>query len=233
MKSLHRSDWVKLGLLVFWIVFIGCFYTVIHFSGFPLRRIPIELRHWMRDLGPLGPFLILVLYALQTLIPSPTALLGAASGSVYGPWWGSGLVFLGLTLSAVISFGLGRFFGSHFVAFHSSGWLKKYDQLLFEEGFKTVLLMRLFLFPFDIVGIGCGMSRMLFSEYLIATLIGMAPGAVTFVVLGRAFTDPRGWAFFGVLFACSVTLAFFVQRSRWGKRLEAKKDALHESSHGG
>ncbi len=210
--AFHRVDWMYISLLMFWGASVVLVYAFLHTHHIPLRLFPRLVRREVLEAGAWGPVIILLLYATQTIIPFPTAGLATVSGAVYGPWAGTMLVLLGLILSATISFGIGRFFAEHWSRLHDSAWMKKYRELLEHEGFMTVIVLRLLMFPFDIVGIGCGMSSMSFRSYLLATLLGMIPGTVTFVVLGRALTNPRAWLLFVTLLSVSLVGAWIVRR---------------------
>ncbi|MDO8617917.1 MAG: TVP38/TMEM64 family protein [Candidatus Uhrbacteria bacterium] len=218
MNIRHRAHILKGALLILWIVCVGGLYLVIDATGIPLRQVPALIRREVLEAGWLGPLLIIGLYIASTIIFFSKAGLDIISGAVYGPFLGSLFVLIGLNAAAVVSFYFGRYFGHHFVQEHAKGWMKKYDEILEREGFITVLVMRLLFFPFDIVSFGCGMSRMSFREFVLATCLGSMPGTITFVVLGGAITNPRTWLLFAVLLAASLGLAFFLRRSSWIRR---------------
>ncbi len=214
----HRAHVLKGALLVLWLACVVALYFVIHATGIPLRQVPALIRREVLEAGWLGPFLIIGLYVASTIIFFSKAGLDIVSGAVYGPFFGSLYVLIGLNGAAAVSFYFGRYFGRHFVQEHAKSWVQKYDEVLQQEGFITVLIMRLLFFPFDVVSFGCGMSRMSFREFALATCLGAAPGTITFVVLGRAITNPRTWLLFVVLLAACLGLAFFIRRSSWIRR---------------
>jgi uncharacterized membrane protein YdjX (TVP38/TMEM64 family) len=81
-----------------------------------------------------------------------------------------------------------------------------------ENGFLTVLIMRLTFLPFDLVGYSSGMCNIKQRDFTMATVIGTIPGLFTFVLLGGSFTD------FRYLFLAAVFLAFGLTASFWLKK---------------
>lgn len=217
--SWHRKDTVRVATLLVCLALIGGLYAFLESHGLLGRRLIVVMQTWARQAGWLGPLIILAVFSVQTIIPLPNILLAAATGSLYGPWVGSLLVILGWLLSATVSFCAGRYFGRHWFETHASAWLKEYADLLHERGFVTVVFMRLVQVPADVVGILCGMTRLSYREYMLATFFGILPGAITFTVLGRAWTNPRTLILFAAIFFASMGLAVWFKRSRWFKRV--------------
>ncbi len=220
----HHVRWLKGLLLVLWVLLIVGVYGFLHTHDIRIRAIPRFIRTEVLAAGWWGPFVIIGLYFASSFLFFSKAALDVVTGTIYGPWWGSLVVLIGINLASTIVFFLGRYFGRHFVQTHEHGWIRRHDELLKTEGFITVLIMRLFLFPFDPVSLGCGMSAMTFRAFAWATFFGSLPGTVTFVVLGDAIAEPEGWFLFGILFLISLGLALWLQRSRLGKRLLSKKE---------
>lgn len=218
MKRVHLVTVLRVLLFILWAALIVGLYVFIHTQNIPLRHVPKLLRAEVVEAGPWGPLVIIGLYLASTLLLFTKAGIDIISGAVYGPVIGSIFVLVGLNLAASATFYFGRFFGRHFVHAHEHGWIKKYDDLLAQEGFITVFLMRLLLFPFDLVSIGCGMSKMQFRQYFFGTLLGSLPGTVTFVVLGQAFMEPRAWVLFGALLVVSLLFVLILRRSEWAKK---------------
>ena len=218
MKRAHLVNILRIALLIIWVSLIVGLYVVIHTQHIHLRELPQVVRGEVIEAGAWGPLVIIGLYVASTVLLFTKSAIDVIAGAVYGPILGSIFVLIGLNIASAATFYFGRFFGRHFVHKHERGWIKKYDDVLREEGFITVFLMRLFLFPFDLVSIGCGMSEMSFRQYLVGTVLGSLPGIVTFVVLGRAFTHPKSWLLFGALLMLSLTIMLILRRSAWAKK---------------
>ncbi len=218
MKSFDRAHWVKIGIVVVYIAIIASSYLFLFKHGIPMRAVPRLMQHTIAETGVFGPLALIAFYIASTIIPFPTAAIAVAGGALFGPWIGTISVFLGLNIAAAISFWIGRYFGRHLISENERGWVKKYDDLLSRQGFMSVLFMRLLFFPFDVVSIGSGMTRMPFRQYILGSMIGCLPSTLSFVVLGKSFSSPRTWVLFTVLMCVSIAIALILRRSAWAKK---------------
>lgn len=219
LPKLQRHHWLQVIVGIVWLgVFAGGLYWF-HQLGIPFRRVPRELHQMLRSYGMWGPVIILGLFLLRSIFFFlPSTLLTVVAGSLYGPVWGTLLALLGENITVNISFLLGRVLGRSFVRESERGWVKKYDELLRQEGFLTIIFMRVLHFPFDLINYGAGMSGMIYRQYFFGSLIGLIPTVVTLVVLGDAFTNPRAFLAFAGLFVLVLGLALLIRRSAWMKR---------------
>ena len=216
--NIHRAHLLKGALLISWIACILGVYSFLQVQDIPVSALPAIVKKHAIAAGMLGPVVIVLMYIFQTIIPFPTAALAVLSGALYGPWVGIAITVIGTNVSGSVSFFMGRFFGRHFVTEYERGWIKQYDDILAKEGFTATLFMRLLFFPFDIVSALVGLSRITFRQYAVGTFLGTIPSIVVFVVLGRAFHDPRGWVLFGVLVSIVLAIVYMLRRSEWSKK---------------
>ncbi len=218
MKRIERAHLLKVAVLIFYIVIIVGVYAFLHINNISVRDLPGMIKEEVAKAGIWGPFIMVLVFTAQTIIPFATSGLNVISGALFGPWVGSAVVVIGLNISAAVSFCFGRYMGRHFVSENERGWVKKYDDLLTEQGFISTMAMRLMFFPFDFVSIGAGMTRMTYRQYALGSFLGTIPGAVTFAVLGDAFGEPRAWALFIVLMIITLSIAWGIRRSQWAKK---------------
>ncbi|MCC7522307.1 TVP38/TMEM64 family protein [Candidatus Uhrbacteria bacterium] len=218
MQRIERAHFLKLLVLVFYIVVIISVYAFLHVNDISVRDLPGMIKEDVEDAGAWGPFIMIMVFTAQTIIPFATSGLNVISGALFGPLVGSAVVVIGLNISAAVSFFFGRYLGRHFVSENERGWVKKYDDVLTEQGFISTMAMRLLFFPFDFVSIGAGMTRMTYRQYALGSFLGTIPGAVTFAVLGEAFGEPRAWALFIVLMSITLGIAWAIKRSNWAKK---------------
>lgn len=144
-----------------------------------------------------GPFVYMVLYAIRPLIFFPATLLTALSGTLFGPLWGIIYTVFGENASANFAYWIGRFFGKDLKLEDTA--IGNWVEALRKRSFETVLLMRLFYVPFDLTNYGSGIVRAKWSEYFLATLIGIMPGLTVFVLLGASL-DIEGFKMDGLSF---------------------------------
>ncbi len=218
MKRFERAHWLKLGILLAYLCVIAGIYALLHIYGISLGSVPAIVALNVRRAGIFGPLVLVLCYVISTIIPFPTFSIAIVGGILFGPWLGSLAVVVGVNAAASISFLLARYFGRHFVSESEKGWVKKYDDLMSEQGMYAVLVMRLLFFPFDVVSIGCGLSRMTWRQYAIGSFLGSFASTVSFVVLGKAFSTPRSLMLFGVLMFGSIFVALLLRRSAWAKK---------------
>ncbi len=208
--------YVRYALLAILLIAIVCLYVYVYRHGLTGRHAIRTLHALLERAGWWGPMIVLFVFALQTIVPIPNIMLAALTGSFYGSWLGSFIVFLGWLISASVSFSVGRYFGQPALDAHSSSpWIKEYRELIEKRGFATVMFMRVVQFPADIVGLLCGVTHLPYHVYILATALGVLPGAITFTVLGRSWTHPLAWVVFGAVFLGSVGLAFAIKRTKW------------------
>lgn len=214
-----RQHLLRAVLLLFWLGVIASVYLFLHAEGIKIRALPRYILQEVSEAGMFGPLILFAAYQVVTIIPFPTAALAIIAGSLYGPWWGSAVVVVSMNAASWLSFWFAKFFGRHFVRESHGKWVRRFDEWMQEDGFAAVLVARLLYIPFEYVGAAAGLSKLSFRRYAIASLLGMLPSTVTFVALGDAFTDPEAWFLFGGLMAVIATVAIFLTRSRWTKRI--------------
>ena len=142
---------------------------------------------WLGSLGPWAPIGYVVLYALGTVAFVPGALFALAGGALFGPLWGSVWNLLGATLGAALAFLVARYLGGDWVERKAGGLVKRLIDGVDTEGWRFVAFVRLVpLFPFNLSNYVLGLTRIPLYQYVIATFVCMAPGAIAYTWLGHA-----------------------------------------------
>lgn len=132
-------------------------------------------------------------YTLRPLVFFPTSIMTPASVLLFGDPLVAWLVtYIGENFSANLAFFVARYFGRNFVAAHENAMLKKFDRQLTENGFATLLFLRLVpLFPFDFVNYLSGLSGIRHRDYLLGTALGVIPGLTAYILAGASiFSNP-------------------------------------------
>lgn len=174
-------------------------------------------------LGPWGPILFIALYVVATVLFIPGSALTLGAGAIFGVAWGSVYVSIGSTLGATAAFLVGRHLAREVVARKIEGnpRFAAIDQAVANEGWKIVFLTRLSpVFPFNLLNYAFGLTRVTLSHYMLASWIGMMPGALMYVYLGslaRIATSERTrttgeWTLYGVGLLATVVVTVFVAR---------------------
>ncbi len=184
----EKRSAIKAG---FFLVLLLLVLLFVHFVGIS-RLTPESIRNIVLSFGWWGPVVYIVMYSIRPLLLFPAIVLTLAGGLAFGPWWGTFYVVVGGVMGASLCFVIARLLGSKKL----QKYMGKYSQLqLFENqlevnGFRTMLIMRLVpIFPYDPVSYLAGLSKIRFQDFVLATTIGMIPGAFAYNVLGYSLLD--------------------------------------------
>jgi len=148
---------------------------------------PGELQRALGRFGRAAPLLFILLYASATVLFAPGAILTVAGGALFGPLWGTLWNLIGATCGATLAFSIARYVGADWVAGRAGERMARLIRGVDEEGWRFVALVRLVpLFPFNLVNYAFGLTRIRLSEYVLASFLCMAPGALAYTYLGYA-----------------------------------------------
>src|SRR5437870_12892313 len=185
----------------------------------------------VRASGPVGPLVLIALLVAQAVVaplPSPPILM--AAGFVYGPWFGFGIGWVGLLLGAGCCFGLaracGRPFAQRFVRPQHLATMDTYRATRTGATLLAIVSLRVFMPPlFDAVSYGCGVVRVPFSWFVLATALGEVPKVGSFTYIGSAAGGTSSWLIAWILLAPAIgVVGVRVVRSRLSER-SAKVEA--------
>lgn len=138
-----------------------------------------ELVIYLKSFGWVAVLMGTVAIGLQTIFPFvPYLILAGANVLVFGLYYGFVINWTGAMLGAILAFLLARKWGRNW----AHGKLKNQKQMewfnerLDRHGFWIVLLVRVIpIVPPSLVNVLAGLSRIRFSTYLAATMIGKIP----------------------------------------------------------
>lgn len=132
-----------------------------------------------------------LLYAVLTVLLFPGGILTAAAGVLFGAVLGAALSVAGATAGATAAFLIGRRLGRRDVERIARGRVGALDKWLERRGFLAVLYLRLIpVVPFNALNYASGATAVGVREYVLATAIGIVPGAFAYAALGSSLDDP-------------------------------------------
>lgn len=182
---------------------------------------------WVDSLGALGPLVFVAGYAAAVVGFVPGSLLTLAGGALFGVVRGVVYVFAAAVLGSTASFLIARHLAREAVARRIEGdaRFQAIDRAVGEQGRRIVFLLRLSpVFPFSLLNYALGLTRVRLVDYLVASL-GMLPGTVLYVYLGKAAGDvaavaggvrsERGladWALLGVGLMATAIVTILITR---------------------
>jgi len=173
--------------------------------------------------GALAPLVFIGAYAVATVAFLPGSVFTIAGGALFGPWLGTLVSLVGATVGATTAFFIARYLASDWVARRAGGRLKRLVDGVDREGWRFVAFTRLVpLFPFNLLNYALGLTRIPWPQYVVASVVCMAPGAVAYTWLGhagaKAIAGGRGTLQAALIaLALVATVAFlprFVRRMR-------------------
>lgn len=154
-----------------------------HRSYFAAGHLEAEVR----ELGRWAPPAFIALYAGATVLFVPGSVLTLAGGALFGPLWGTIWNLIGAVLGATLAFVAARYIAADFVERRAGARLKALVEGVEAEGWRFVAFVRLVpLFPFNLLNYALGLTRIRFSEYVIASAICILPGTFAYTYLGYA-----------------------------------------------
>lgn len=180
------------------------------------------LRDWIKSLGPWGPVVFVLTFAVSAVLAIPGSILAVAAGALFGSFLGVIVDSIGSTLGAALAFLVARYFARDAVA----QWLSKnekfrrLDQLTAKRGAIVVGLTRLVpLFPYDLLNYGFGLTGIPFRTYVFWSWLCMLPGTVLYVVGADAVFSgiahgEVSWSILGTLATAAVVVAILIAYAR-------------------
>lgn len=179
--------------------------------------------------SPWGPVTFVAVYLLRPLLFFSAAVLTVAAGFLFGALAGVALVVLAANGSAMVAYGLARWFGAGVGdAAAPTGRLARWTARLRHRSFESVISMRLLHLPYDLVSYLAGAIRIHPGAFLLGTAVGSLPATVAFVLFGASLESFDGGvpAIDGpVLIASGILLATGLALSWIMRRRERRRDA--------
>ncbi len=131
--------------------------------------------------------LYIAAYALQTALSLPGATIFTISGGfLFGSLLGTVYVNVAATTGAALAFLAARYLFRDTVEKKLGKRLTTFQKGFSENAFSYLLTLRLIpLFPFFLVNIASGLTRIRLTAYLAATSIGILPGSFVFSNAGK------------------------------------------------
>jgi uncharacterized membrane protein YdjX (TVP38/TMEM64 family) len=131
--------------------------------------------------------IFILTYIVVTGLSLPGAvILTLAGGFVFGGVIGTLFVNLGATTGATLAFLAARYLLRDWVEQKFGRWIEPVQQGFAKNAFSYLLTLRLIpLFPFFIVNLVSGLTRVNVGTYVAATAIGIIPGSFVYAYAGR------------------------------------------------
>ena len=217
---LNRGMIFRIVLVLLLILFTYLFFTDPRIREFfnvrdteSLKSLIFKLQSYIEGMGHLGPLIYLAFYSIGPVFFVPVSPLPFAGGMVFGPVLGSILSLAGGMISAFLGFVIARYVARSFIEKLLRGRLSKLDDISYEHGFWAVIFIRFCGIPYSLQNFISGLSRVSTSDYLFATLAGIAPWTIAITVMGDSLVSMNKFmilaAGFVLLFVYILFFLFF------------------------
>ncbi len=149
----------------------------------PLRDLldVTSLVAWLEEVanGPIALPMTVAGFLIGGLLVMPVMLLIAATILAFGPWWGFWYALVGMTASALLTFGIGRLLGRRLIDHLSGSWVHRISRTLAKKGVLTVVTLRMLpIAPFSLLNAVAGASHIRTMDFFLGTILGELPGLI-------------------------------------------------------
>lgn len=136
----------------------------------------------------------IAIYISQTALSLPgAAILSLAAGAVFGVLMGTVYVNIGATVGATLAFLVARYLFHDVIQNKFGPRLEKINRELETRGFNYLLFLRLVpVFPFFLVNLGAGLTKVPLRTFFFGTMIGIIPGSIVFCNAGASLATITG-----------------------------------------
>tara|TARA_Y100000034_G_C6847245_1_gene383919 strand:- start:697 stop:1266 length:570 start_codon:yes stop_codon:yes gene_type:complete len=173
-----------------------------------------------------NPILFIILVAITTFLFLPITPMSILAGISFGGLMGSIYTLLGATIGATILFEitrlLGRDFMYHFIK-SKSKLLHNLNEKVRHHGIKTTFFLRIIHFPYNLLNILLGLTKIHTKDFIIGTILGAAPTIIALAYFGNSIKDNE---YLHIILPAGIVLLFiigYLSKKRIKKIIKKKK----------
>jgi phospholipase D1/2 len=213
----RRRIWIGVGIL------IVLFAAAAAWKWTPLADlVSVEkMSRWATSLreSPGRHFYIIGAYIVGSVLLVPITLLILVTAIVFGPVAGSIYSLIGCLAGALVTYGMGYFLGKDFVQKVAGARWKGIENKIGQTGIIAVATLRLLpVAPFTVVNIVSGAFKVPWRDYLLGSLLGLAPGILITNLFAHQFASAIRNPGIGTFLLLAALIAVSVAGSVWLKR---------------
>lgn len=130
----------------------------------------------------------MAVYIVQTALSLPgAAILSLAAGAIFGSVMGTVYANIAATIGATLAFLVTRYLLRDVVLNKFGDKLEGMNRELEQRGFNYLLFLRLVpLFPFFLINLAAGLTRLPLRTFFLGTMLGIIPGGFVYVNAGAS-----------------------------------------------
>ena len=133
----------------------------------------------------------MAIYIIQTGLALPGAtILSLSAGAIFGPWLGTLYAVTSASIGATIAFLMTRYLLRDAVLAKFGSKLEAINSELEQRGLNYLLFLRLVpLFPFFLINLAAGLTRLPLRSFVLGTFFGIIPGGFVYVNAGASLAQ--------------------------------------------
>lgn len=175
--------------------------------------------------NPARPLIILGAYLVGSIISFPITILILATALVFGPVKGTIYSFIGCILGGALTYAIGYFLGSDFIRKLTGPKWTIVERKIGRSGILAVATLRLLpIAPFTVINIISGAFQVPFRDYLLGSLIGLAPGIVVTNLFAHQLQSAIRNPGVGSFILLAVLIILSILGTMWLRRKFASRD---------
>lgn len=185
------AKWQKIIIIVFWILLIASFWIITRTQNLSLNELFQLLVNFAKD-NPLGMGALFLAFLVRPILLLPSTVLAVSTGYLYGPVFGFLFSTVATVVAMIISYYIAGYFrsGSQQNSEQSEESTKilgaKFIKQFQQNTFESTLIARLVFMPGDLVNFAAGFFKVNLPAFLLASVIGGAPGGIMAVLAGAS-----------------------------------------------
>jgi uncharacterized membrane protein YdjX (TVP38/TMEM64 family) len=225
MKLNHKRILIALGIVAIIILLrvfgLQEFLTFETFRQYRDQLITVTAQHYI---AAVTLFIVLYIVVVALSIPGAT-ILTLAAGFLFG-FFGIIYVNIGATIGAILAFLVARYLLGNWLQKRYAERLVSFNREIDENGYNYLLTLRLIpIFPFFLVNIFAGITRIPLVTYAWTTMVGIAPASFVYIYAGRQLgtIDKPGDILSGPIMLAFVLLGLLALSPVFLKKLLKKK----------
>jgi len=183
---------------------------------------------WIQS-SPAAPFWVLGAYLFASLTAMPITLLIVATALVFGPVPAFAYALCGSLIGAALGFGIGKALGREAVRRLAGARLNELSRRLGKRGLLAVIAVRVIpVAPFTVVNLVAGASHIRLRDFLLGTVLGMAPGMAAVSMFSdrllAAVLNPSPTTLVLLAIVVAIIAAFAIAARWWFVRHRSKRN---------
>jgi uncharacterized membrane protein YdjX (TVP38/TMEM64 family) len=182
---------------------------------------------WARAFGssPWAPLAAVAVYTPAAFVMFPRPLLTLFSVLAFGPWYGFVISMIGIIVSAIATYALGRTLPERTVHRIAGRRLDRTSRALRKRGFMSSFAVSVApVAPFPVVGMVAGAIRIKLRDYVLGMTLGMLPGTLATTVFAHqieaVLKDPDRINYWVVAAIIAVLVLLLWGARRWVGKLQ-------------